>query len=238
MKMQAVAALILLNLLLWAVFLIKFKKLFTTEKIMLEFRAGMERLSSDLQRNTVSSVNLIEEKIRALKEASAEAERKIAIAERRLDTLKNERALFEQGAFLQSQISGRSADIPEKARSKKKPAAKAAVERYRKSAPLKETPVPGADAVYALTGLFKENAQKSLFEDAGQTVTVTSDGDSYGKIPLVKPEIVFSENQIVPKKDFLSQVRDLNALGKNVEEIAAETGRSTTEVDLVLAMLA
>ncbi|MDE6068783.1 MAG: hypothetical protein K2F89_07535, partial [Treponemataceae bacterium] len=87
--MQAVAALILLNLLLWAVFLIKFKKLFTTEKIMLEFRAGMERLSSDLQRNTVSSVNLIEEKIRALKEASAEAERKIAIAERRLDTLKN-----------------------------------------------------------------------------------------------------------------------------------------------------
>ena len=236
MKMQAVAALILLNLLLWAVFLLKFKRLFTTEKIMLEFRAGVENLLSEIQRSTVSSVNLIEEKIRTLKEASAEAERKIAIAERRLDTLKNERTLFEQGSFLQNQISERGTDIAEKPRPKKKSVAKAAVERYKKSAPLKEPPLPGEDAVYALTGLFKENAQKSLFEDSGQTVTVTSDGDSYGKIPLLKPEIVFSENQIVPKKDFMSRVSDLNALGKTVEEIAAETGRSTTEVNLVLAM--
>ena len=83
-----VSSLTLINLLLWLVFLIRFKKLFSADDIMVKFRDGMDSLIADAQRNTLSNINLIDEKIKELKAASAEAERKVAILRHELETPK------------------------------------------------------------------------------------------------------------------------------------------------------
>ena len=91
-----VSSLTLINLLLWLVFLVRFKKLFSADDIMVKFRDGMESLLRDAQRNTLANINLIEEKTRELKAASAEAERKVVEAQTKAaaDVLKQEVAAY------------------------------------------------------------------------------------------------------------------------------------------------
>ncbi len=225
MQVFLVAALTLINLLLWLVFFVKFKKLFSIDNIMQEFRIGLEQLLQDAQRQTVSCVNLIEEKIREMKSITAQAERRLA-------TLRRDAEISRQALSLQTSIVPESSG--EKPRAKRK--ASKAAEKYKKNAVMES--MPSADESYMLTNLFRENAsQRSLFEEGGQAVFVNEEGDSYGKVPIVKPEVVVSDSPIVKKKDFARQVKDLNALGKGIEEIAAETSHSITEVQLVLDML-
>lgn len=230
-----VSSLTLINLLLWLVFLIRFKKLFSADDIMVKFRDGMDSLIADAQRNTLSNINLIDEKIKELKAASAEAERKVAI-------LRHELENAEKGAAFQAQLNLQTASAaPKKGRGKA--AASQSSSTVSKSskrgsskaaAAYKQSELPGEDEAVALTGLFKENAQKSLFEDP--QITVTKDGDAYGKVPIIKTKIVASDNPIKPKKPFVRRVKELAELGKSVEEIASETDHSTTEVQLVLDM--
>ncbi|MCR5046059.1 MAG: hypothetical protein K6A42_05745 [Treponema sp.] len=227
-----VSSLTLINLLLWLVFLIRFKKLFSADDIMNNFRDGMDSLLKDAQRNTLSNINLIEEKTKELKAASAEAERKVAI-------LRHELQNAEKSAAFQAQLSLKTASASLQG------AAKAPAKRSRtrasKSASskvadaYKQNELPAEDEAFALTGLFKENAEKTLF-DAPQ-ITVTEEGDAYGKVPVLKTEIVASDNPIKLKKPFARRVRELADLGKSVEEIASATEHSTTEVQLVLDMI-
>lgn len=224
-----VSSLTLINLLLWLVFLIRFKKLFSADDIMVKFRDGMDSLIKDAQRNTLSNMNLIDDKIKELKAASAEAERKLAI-------LRHELQNAEKGAAFQARLSLQSA-APKKAKGK---AAATTVSKSSKrgsskaAAAYKQNELPSADEAVALTGLFKENAQKSLFEEP--QITVTANGDAYGKVPIINTKIVSSDNPIKPKKPFVRRVKELAELGKTVEEIASETDHSTTEVQLVLDM--
>ena len=227
MQVFLVAALTLINLLLWLVFFVKFKKLFSIDNIMQEFRVGMERLLQDAQRQTVSCVSLIEDKIKEMKSITAQTERRLA-------TFRRDAEISREALSLQSSISPAASE--EKPRAKRKSASKTVAEKYKKNGVLES--MPSADESYMLTSLFRENAsQRSLFEEGGQSVFVNNEGDSYGKVPIVKPEIVVSDSPIVKKKDFARQVKDLNALGKSVEDIAAETSHSITEVQLVLDML-
>lgn len=223
-----VSSLTLINLLLWLVFLIRFKKLFSADDIMTKFREGMDGIIREAQHNTLSNINLIESKIKELKAASAEAERKVAI-------LRHELESAEKSAALQAQLNLQAVPA-KKGRSKasSKTSSRSAKGASRVAAAYKQNELPSEDETVALTGLFKENAQKSLF-DAPQ-ITVTKDGDAYGKVPVIKTQVVASDNPIKPKKPFARKVKELAELGKSVEEIASETNHSTTEVQLVLDM--
>lgn len=223
-----VSSLTLINLLLWLVFLIRFKKLFSADDIMTKFREGMDGIIREAQHNTLSNINLIESKIKELKAASAEAERKVAI-------LRHELESAEKSAALQAQLNLQAVPA-KKGRSKasSKTSSRSAKGASRVAAAYKQNELPSEDETVALTGLFKENAQKSLF-DAPQ-ITVTKDGDAYGKVPVIKTQVVASDNPIKPKKPFSRKVKELAELGKSVEEIASETNHSTTEVQLVLDM--
>ncbi len=234
MAVFLVSSLTLINLLLWLVFLVRFRKLFSVDDIMTKFREGMNNLLKDAERNTALNMNVIDEKIRDAKAVVAEAERKVAL-------LRHELSTAEKSAAFQAQLNLQSASLAlggqEKAAAKKgraKPAAKPAAKRgvSKAAAAYKQNELPAEDEAVALTGLFKENAQKTLF-DAPQ-ITVTPEGDAYGKVPLIKTQIVASDNPIKPKKSFKRRVEELAALGKTVEEIAAATDHSTTEVQLVL----
>jgi len=235
MAVFLVSSLTLINLLLWLVFLFRFKKLFSADDIMVKFRDGMDGLIREAQRNTLSNINLIDDKIKELKAASAEADRKVAI-------LRHELQAAEKSAALQAQLSLQAAVTSTQEAPKspaKKGRAKAASSRSSKggsraASAYKQNELPGEDEAVALTGLFKENAQKSLFEEP--QITVTKDGDSYGRVPVIKTKVVASDNPIKPKKPFARRVKELAELGKSVEEIASETDHSTTEVQLVLDM--
>ncbi|MBO4546376.1 MAG: hypothetical protein J5700_02245 [Treponema sp.] len=234
MAVFLVSSLTLINLLLWLVFLFRFKKLFSADDIMLKFRDGMDGLIREAQHNTLSNINLIDDKIKELKAASAEAERKVAILRHELQTAEKSAALQAQ-LNLQSSASAMTSvpKTPAK-KTKSKTTARSARGGSRAAAAYKQNELPGADEAVALTGLFKENAEKSLF-DAPQ-ITVTKDGDAYGKVPVIKTQVVASDNPIKPKKPFVRRVKELAELGKTVEEIADETDHSTTEVQLVLDM--
>lgn len=264
MDFALISALTMVNLLLWLVFLVRFKRLFSADDIMTRFRDGMENLLKDAERDTALNINVIDEKIRESKAIVAEAERKLAI-------LRHELNSYEKSAALQAQINltGAAAlasedELPQRGATKRgrgkaalsaaskassAPASKTASSSKsssRAARAYKQNELPGEDEAYALTGLFKENAQSSLF-DAPQ-ITVTQDGDAYGKIPVLKTRaedggrraaktaVYASANPIKPKKSFASRVRELSELGKTVEEIASATEHSTTEVQLVLDM--
>ena len=239
-----VSSLTLINLLLWLVFLARFKKLFSTDDTMTKFRDGMESLLKDAQRNTLANINLIEEKTKELKAASAEAERKVALLRHELQGAEKS-AAFQAQLALQTEASSMQAlskPAVKKTRAKTSLSSPAKAgsrtasrgSSSRAAAAYKQNELPGEDEAVALTGLFKENAQKSLFEEP--QITVTKDGDAYGKVPIVKTQILASDDPIKPKKSFKRRVEELAALGKTVEEIAAATDHSTTEVQLVLDM--
>ena len=228
MAVFLVSSLTLINLLLWLVFLIRFKKLFSADDIMVKFREGMDGVIREAQRNTLSNINLIDDKIKELKAASAEAERKVAI-------LRHELQSAEKSAALQAQLNLQA--VPAKkgrGKAAAKTSSRSAKGGSRAAAAYKQNELPGEDEAVALASLFNENAQKSLF-DAPQ-ITVTKDGDAYGKVPVIKTQVVASDNPIKPKKPFARKVKELAELGKSVEEIASETNHSTTEVQLVLDM--
>ena len=240
MEFVLLSALTLINLLLWLVFLVRFKKLFSVDDIMTTFREGMNNLLKDAERDTALNMNVIDEKIREAKAVVAEAERKVALLRHELQSAEKS-AVFQAQLNMQSESLALQDQGQEKAAAKKgrtktasKPAAKASTKASSKSAAsraaaaYKQNELPGEDEAYALTGLFKENAQKSLF-DAPQ-ITVNQNGDAYGRIPVVS----MSDNPIKPKKPFARRVRELAELGKTVEEIADATNHSTTEVQLVL----
>ena len=245
MELFLVSALTLTNLLLWLVFLVRFKKLFSADDIMTKFRDGMENLIKDAERNTARSMDVIDEKIRDSKAIVAEAERKVAILRRELQSA-------EKSAAFQSQLNLRASSFGQSVEERpssaplgaaKAPAKKAKGRGAAKTSPkassraaaaYKQNRLPGEDEAYALTGLFQENAEKSLFEEP--QIIVTKDGDAYGKVPVISAKIVASDNPIEPKKPFARRVREMADLGKSVEEIASATEHSTTEVQLVLDM--
>ena len=70
-----------------------------------------------------------------------------------------------------------------------------------------------------------------------QLFTVENDGSSYTNVPVIGGNVRYADEQIKPKKSFSQMVRELNSIGRSVEEIASELHSSTTEVQLVLNML-
>ncbi len=234
MAVFLVSSLTLINLLLWLVFLFRFKKLFSADDIMVKFRDGMDGLIAEAQRNTLANINLIEDKIKDLKAASAEAERKVSILRHELQNSEKSAAL--QARLNMSYAAALSEGAPKAAAKKgkaKQPAKTTARKSISKAASAyKRNELPAEDEAFALTSLFNENAQKSLFEEP--QITVTPNGDAYGKVPVIKTQIVASDNPIKPKKPFARRVRELYDLGKTVEEIASATDHSTTDVQLVL----
>lgn len=55
-------------------------------------------------------------------------------------------------------------------------------------------------------------------------------------IPIYKPKVTFSEKPIEKKKDSVTLIKELFSAGETVEEIARKTGKTTTEVTMVIDM--
>ena len=222
-----------INIVLWVIFFIRFKNLFSTDDIILKTREELNNLIADVNRNASLNITLLDDKIQQLKKISAEADRHAALLEHSFKQ-------YQAGIGFKDELY--SAELSLSGKTVHKSASKSASQKKGR-----ESSVSPSGA-YELTGHYPSEGRRSkktapsvqagLFETLGQTpVTVLEDGSSYGQIPVITPEVYVSENPVIQKKDFKDQVVQLYNFGKTVDEIAAQLSRSTTEVQFVLDMV-
>ncbi len=226
--MFLLTAIVFINIILWIIFLVKFKNLFSTDDIITKTRTDLNLLKADFQRDVALGIDSIREEIRTLKAVSAEAERKVTILQKELNQLEQNKMLKEKSAALGSSISAELSKASDKHK------------KTHKKSPAAELAYQVNDDVQINRNALSDN-QGELFEQKAAEVTsspisVMQDGTSYGRIPLVAPKVVINDTPIESKVDFTRKVMQLYQLGKTVEEIASELSRSTTEVQFVVDM--
>ncbi|MBQ9494553.1 MAG: hypothetical protein IJR50_02805 [Treponema sp.] len=210
---------VVINIILWIVFLVKFKKLFSTDDIIAKVRAEMENMIRDIDRTTNRDINLIEDRTKRLQKIVDDVDRRLALV--RAEEVKQASAIALHGALKKNAVT---------------PSAKRVSDNYKKNS-------VKANAVYEITdsGKRETKQQHSLFDDE-QFVRAKADevqraDASYAEVPIIKPDIYFSETPITPRKSFNAHVKELNDMGLTVEQIAKKLSCSTTEVQLALDLL-
>lgn len=101
MQPLIIVLLCLINLGLWVIFFIKFKKLFSTDDVIQKTRDQYDLLLSDINRNALQNIDLIQMKIDELQEL-------IEIADRRLSTIEKEQEFVNRKTHLNSGKTQRS----------------------------------------------------------------------------------------------------------------------------------
>lgn len=217
-------AIVAINVALWVIFLIRFKRLFSSDDVIEKTRAEMDNMIRDINNNTVRAIDIIDDRKKQLNRLIEEADRRIALArseEAKKISVSALRDTLDKKAV--SEVSRRAANT------------------YKKNAPRSR---PAPDASYAVTreGEAISERQHSLFDDRQEEVriktemNVTGDGASYAKVPVIKPDVYFSETPIVPKKNFTKQVLEMAEMGLAIEQIAKQLSCSKTEVQMILDM--
>ena len=232
---------VIFNVVAWIVFLRKFRKLFTTENIIEDTKAELNKLVADFQKNVHLAITVSDEHSRQLKALIAEAEKKIKLLNdmesRNLSASALRDAISNGGA-------GNTASGPSVRSPKKK-----AIDSYQKN---KGRNKISADSSFALTSkassditgendrtLFDEEDSSSVSNgmiDTKVTVNVQRNGDSWAEIPVITPEVYVNEKPVVPKKDKKSQIVELYDLGHTIEEISSELNMTDTEVQFALSL--
>ena len=217
-------AIVAINVALWVIFLIRFKRLFSPDDVIEKTRAEMDNMIRDINNNTVRAIDIIDDRKKQLNRLIEEADRRIALArseEAKKISVSALRDTLDKKAV--SEVSRRAANT------------------YKKNAPRSR---PAPDASYAVTreGEAISERQHSLFDDRQEEVrtktemNVMRDGTSYAKVPVIKPDVYFSETPIVPKKNFTKQVLEMAEMGLAIEQIAKQLSCSKTEVQMILDM--
>lgn len=227
------------NIILWIFFLSKYKKFFSTDEILERTREELDRMIADVNRNAGRNIDIIEDRIRELKAAAAEADRHVAFAQSELERQKS-LVSFQQKI---------EASSPQRSGGRYK---QSAAEKYKRNSSQQAQAGRHSEDSYGLTSegrMYVQNekrGQAELFDqipdeheivsESGTVFSVESGGTPVTKVPVVGPDVAYVDNPIEPKKSFRDMVHDLNLVGHSVEEIAVELGRSTTEVQMVLDM--
>ena len=217
-------AIVAINIVLWGVFIVRFKRLFSADDVIEKTRAEMDDMIRDINNNTVRAIDIIDDRKKQLNRLIEEADRRIALA-------RSEEAKKISVTALR--------DTPDKKAVSE--VSRRAANTYKKNA-LRSRPAP--DASYAVTGEGEaiSERQHSLFDDRQEEVrtktemNVMRDGTSYAKVPVIKPDVYFSETPIVPKKNFTKQVLEMAEMGLAIEQIAKQLSCSKTEVQMILDM--
>lgn len=221
-----VSALCIVNLILWVVFLSKFKKLFTADDVISSYRQELNRLLTDIDRHTARDVATIEDVSKELKAVVAEADRHVAVAKAELERQEKSKT-FQQKLAAKPQGSARQT------------MAQRAADSYLRTA-------PQGDAAFAVTGEGRRQLaeQGTLFDDAptqssgfpSTTFTMEQSGASYASVPVLTPQVSFVDEPVQAKKAFGERVKELTLRGESIDNIARILECSTTEVQFVLDM--
>lgn len=234
-----------LNISLWVAFFLKFKKIFSTDDIVASTREEMDMMIADINRNAGRNIELIEDRIKQLKVAVAEADRHVELAKREIEAQKANVSYQQKidSAVRSQKVSGtnRTGDFGVSGRAARQYMRNQDISAGLQSSNAYELTDEGnrqAKPAVHQADLFEQADAdaKRIVSDTGTTFTVESDGSSYASVPVIGGNVTYADDPIQPQKKFGQLVRDLNMAGHSVEEIARELDSSITEVQLVLDM--
>src|SRR5574344_706536 len=212
-----------INLSLWGIFLIKFKKIFSTDSIIEKTKKQIDLIINDMDQNTDRDISLLNETMRkiknfvneSVKEASNRLKDLIAEADKKIKI--NSNSLFYENQSVERQVKNQT--------------------KYKgtySSSRAKSTVNP--DATYQVTSnendLFSDN-KKSIFNDE---ITVTEEGAAYKQVPLIITKVL-DEKSGDTTKNKNKEVKKLYEQGYTVEQIAIELSCSIIEVQFIIDML-
>ncbi len=224
------STLIIINIVFWIVFLAKFKKIFSTEDILLAVRNELDKMIADVNRNTARDLNLIDAKLKDLKLAVSETDRHLAVAKAEIEK-QQQLARFSQQFDYQGSSFGKGSAVQE------------AVGKYQKN--ITDSLFPREQDAYSEQIRLRERAEPQMQSDLfnynkNETIEpqIKSRSGTYFSVKKDDdmPSVSYAKEPVLPKKDFRTMVMDLYNMGNSVETIANELGRTTTEVQLVIDM--
>jgi len=237
----------IINLSLWAVLLIKFKKIFSTDSIIEKSRDAMNKMVADLNRNAETDINLSKEATKRMKQMLNEAERTMENFREATDRLRD---MIAEADKLTSQNSGpvvnvslkKFADSTDQIFDNVTPKTRYSNEFIDPSHNMFASYVTEDDepvdpnAAYEINiGERKSNISKtSLLKD--ETI-VTPQGAAYKEVPVISAKLYEEANIGSSKIPLNEKVQKLFNKGLTAQEIAAKLSCSITEVQLVIDML-
>ncbi len=207
----------IINVLSWVIlfhkFKVKFKTTFSVDKVMQDVNTTIASHIRELNSVTSRNFELADAKIKELKSVTKDAERRLAVLKRELDTTERAWEYQKKMAFDQKNESHKeSTKVSQK--EVKKSQQKGS---YQSDSHQRELE-------------FTEKAKAEL----GILPLGESNEAAVVKIPVIEPEFYKAKDQISVKKDIRQQIKELSRAGLPVEEIASRTGKTVQEVVLIL----
>lgn len=256
-----VISICVLNIIFWIIFLVKFKKLFSTESIIEKTREQLNQLVKDIDKSADRDIYLAEETSKRLKAAVADAEMKMQLFTEASERLRGMIGEADKINKLSNQSNSLFQDFN---KIKKSPA-------MNKKNPVVPKTEPDPDATYSVVA----STQGNLFEDENEAVKIslhsqetkiTEEGAAFKEIPLLITKVLDDEqpvkqtssNTYAPppgynpnyqkpaevnvtakqkeKSPLPVRVKKLLLEGYAVDEIAAKLSCSITEVEFIIEM--
>lgn len=229
-----VISILIINLVLWIVLIFKFKKLFSTDKILSSTNEEVTKMIERLNKVTSRNIDLIEAKLKELKVVSAEADRHIAIAKKELEkqTQENQfQKIISEASVIANSSASEKREIPNSKRVANEYTRISDGFKSEESISLTEK---GKMAASTQGELFGE--EKFVESSVGTKFTMDNTGASVASIAKLAPNVTIVDDLVVPKKSVNQKIIELNNSGYPVEYIAKTLNITTSEVQFALDM--
>lgn len=216
----------IINLILLIFFLIRFKQLFSTDKVIENTREKMDQMIRDINNNTKMDLDLVQQSSDRIKNFMEEADKKMVLFQEATQRLRDMIAVADKINRLSNQQSSLYQDFNKI--NQVKPAVKKNIQAYQNNI--------DPEARYAVN-----DSQQDLFSNQEMSIskdefTVTSDGAAYREVPLIITKVL-DEKAEKKEKTLPQKVSALYNQGMTVEHIATELSCSISEVQLIIDML-
>lgn len=242
------------NIICWIIFFIRFKKLFSTGKIVDNTREQLQKMIQDIDSQTDRDLYIIRESSKNLRTLMEDADKKMNQFSEATDRLRT--MIAETEKVSKSKISLEPATVISEnkpVQMKRKTLTNPQINSYIKNT--KASKNYNSESAYEV----RKDMQGDLFsEETGGTLlkdetTVTSDGAAYKEVPLIITNIYEDkpvDESAMPASDIRvpiveykkptslkEKVEELYKQGFKSDEIAQSLSCSITEVDFIIDML-
>ncbi len=194
---------------IWFLIRARVRRYLELENLLAGVREEARALVLELNETADRNVSLVEDRMTALRDLLAEADRRIAVGKRELATRANEREVY-------AKLSKRRPIVPESSRNAE---------------------AGEARAVAAGNGAPSEAAAPAD-SDAPNSFSLGPSESSVGPAsfagPCRSPEISVPDNSVVPMKTLREEALELHRQGISADLIAARTGATVAEIELLL----
>ncbi len=209
---------------MWIVFGIKFKKVFSTEKIIQRTRDSLNGMLIEINRNAERNITLIDERISKLKAVSSEADRHVLAMEKELEKMRNsivvQKYLDDTTPSIKIEDQVHEEAIAERNSYYHKNSAMNYIKEQKSAQKRKiDSSVKAPDEV-----IYKPSLEFQKIKEEEKRASLEK------KIP----EFITSANPVVPKKSVNFMIKELYDRGETPESIAISLGISVQEVNFSL----